>query len=109
MHGEANAASRVKAGAEFLDRCRPGWAALIALDTLAMDECDRCIFGQLYGDFDDGLEAVGGDISSDPSDYGLDISYEEAGGDWNEAYERLADLWRAEVKARTSGEGVANV
>jgi hypothetical protein len=107
MSAEANAACRVKAGAEFLDRVRPGWAALIALDTLAMDDCDRCIFGQLYGGFEDGLEALNDRMSLGADDYGLDISHEEADGDWDEAYGRLAALWRAEVKVRISGE-VAN-
>lgn len=50
-------AERVARGVALLDRVRPGWAQLVDLDRLDMQECAACVLGQLYGDFDDGCIA----------------------------------------------------
>lgn len=44
-------AERVAAGARWLDEYEPGWVDRIDLESLDLGSCDRCIAGQLLGDF----------------------------------------------------------
>lgn len=43
--------SRVAAGVKVLDQHEPGWEKLIDLERLNIDSMERCVIGQLYGDF----------------------------------------------------------
>jgi hypothetical protein len=49
----------VKAGMALLDEKAPGWREKVDLDKLNMGGCVRCILGQIYGHFDEGLTALG--------------------------------------------------
>jgi len=84
-------ASRVKAGAEFLDSMEPGWHNRIDVDSFSIVSTTRCILGQLFMSFMD-AEAVlveygeGVDIHEDFSDtpsrewldgHGFDLTVEE--------------------------------
>lgn len=91
-------AERAARGAAMLDRRVPGWHRRIALDRLAMDSCDRCILGQVFSHFSDGLRIL---YREEPDranrsfapDYGfMALS--------NDGYAKLAACWRAEVTAR---------
>ncbi len=96
------AAERVKAGAALLDRKRPGWANKVVAGTLDMSECDRCVLGQIFGDFELGLRKTGslrGDARIDlgfTPDY-LDNSRAQT---LEEDEHELTTLWLAEVDAR---------
>lgn len=48
----------VKAGMALLDEKAPGWREKVNLDKLNMGGCVRCVLGQVYGFFDDGLVAL---------------------------------------------------
>lgn len=103
---------RVAKGAALLDRVRPGWEREIVADRLAMQSCELCVFGQLYGDYASGVNMLDDMTSEDPSDYGFDIPDRVLGfgessrvyvlgfGESSHAYEALADAWRAEVRRR---------
>jgi hypothetical protein len=105
-------AGRVARGAELLDRVRPGWAAKIAVDRLGMESCWRCLLGQLYGHYLDGVIAlwgrafVGQPAPGDPPHvHGFVLvlgDYEAFGGEayYEVAYAALADRWRAEIRRR---------
>lgn len=41
-----------------MDKVRPGWEKEIACDRLAMESCDDCVLGQLYGDYQRGWPIV---------------------------------------------------
>lgn len=56
-------AERVVQGAEFLDEFRPGWADEIDVEALDLASSDRCVLGQIYGSFRDGLEVLGLSLS----------------------------------------------
>jgi hypothetical protein len=46
-------------GAKLLDEKYEGdWREKIDIDELDMDNQDECILGQMYGDYEDGLEEV---------------------------------------------------
>lgn len=53
------AMQRAERGAELLDRVSPGWHEKIDPDILYMMCTKYCVLGQLYGDFSDGLVALG--------------------------------------------------
>jgi hypothetical protein len=111
----ATLAGRVKRGAALLDEKRPGWAGRIALDRLAMGSCSACVLGQIFGGFDLGVHALRQGLSPRISVFEHEPTWDWSGeqgfsipldqiGDVSdrEQYKRLADLWRAEVRARTT-------
>ncbi len=46
--------ARVKKGADLLDEKAPGWDGKLCISTLKMSHCDRCVLGQVYGNYVDG-------------------------------------------------------
>jgi hypothetical protein len=94
----ATLAGRVKRGAALLDEKRPGWAGEIVLDRLAMNSCFNCILGQLYDSYFAGLDAMQGEVRYG-SEGGFNRDPDEP---YHETHAALADLWRAEVRARTT-------
>lgn len=109
--------ARVARGAALLDKARPGWAAKISLDTLAMESCDRCILGQLCGEFKRGFKSI---IADEPNivlfrsgEYGFTLIEDEQ---WIEVhavrsttaaamarFEMLGDAWRRAIRSRIGG------
>lgn len=88
-------AKKVKAGAELLDERRPGWAKEINLATLNLEECDECIQGQLYGEFQNAaaLQQLGvADIA-----HGFTLPF--CTSDWDWLF--LTELWKQEIIKRT--------
>ncbi len=51
MISKEEAEARVARGAAHLDHVRPGWFYEIDEGVLKLDNCNRCIVGQLAGDF----------------------------------------------------------
>jgi hypothetical protein len=101
---------RVQRGAAFLDHVCPGWAWKIALDRLAMDTCDRCIVGQLFGNFYLGARCLLTKLPStqefSASAFGFTLHHaeqntlEESKEVIMPRFAALADAWRKEVLAR---------
>lgn len=103
---------RVRRGAELLDARRPGWAGELALDRLAMSSCDRCILGQLYGEYFSGMRELAAPLPCtvrlSAAEHGFTLPNDEQDPDpemdlapvWAR-FRELADAWRSEVKART--------
>lgn len=96
----------VKKGAALLDRAVPGWAHRIGAE-LEMASCQRCVLGQVYGGYfigSDALATMDPIVDQSPEIYGFDLprvldsrdNFDPAGEYW----ERLAELWHAEVMAR---------
>lgn len=83
-------AERVQRGAKLLDEKSPGWAAKVALDRLDMFSDCGCVLGQIYGLYSRGLDALG-------LESGMNLGFNSF------RMGLLADLWRAEIRARTDG------
>jgi hypothetical protein len=98
----------VAAGAVLLDTHRPGWRDSVDISTLNMGSYSRCVLGQLYDGFGEGMRVLGvhGLTGSAPTvaDFGF-----AAGGDWwlsaddyrqqlAAQYAALDSLWIAEVQ-----------
>lgn len=81
-------AERVLAGVEVLDDCNPGWWKRIDLPQLDMRSCERCVLGQLYRNYADGLDELSSTLNVYPfegQDFGFDLPED------SEEYERFAD------------------
>jgi hypothetical protein len=82
----ASAAERVAAGVALLDQKRPGWDAEVDLTLLLLASCDRCVLGQLYGDYSRATDVF--DEDDYPEQYGFDLfegdplTYEDLTAEW---------------------------
>lgn len=94
-------AAKVAKGAELLDNERPGWADDIDLESLNMAEGNHCILGQLYGDYVDGLYALGFTRGWGSRGHGftLHVGWSSASDSMEDWY-TLHALWRKEVASR---------
>lgn len=106
---------RVAAGAALLDQVEPDWYRRIALDELGMETCDRCILGQLHGDFLAGFWAITRPLPShhlfSAAEHGFTLSDEEQRYETEWEHDRaslrfaaLADAWRFQVRLRQRGD-----
>jgi hypothetical protein len=87
---------RVERGAALLDRARPGWEREVSLDRLAMSSCNRCILGQVYGDYVDGLVSL--NLFGAAAEYGFSFDSRDTFIDSAD----LADAWHALIRRRTA-------
>lgn len=113
-------AKRVKAGAELLDKHRPGWADQIDTPALQIESADRCVLGQVFGDYAGGLDKLEdviwewngktGAYDRDPADFGFcepaidELEQMEYTAERYHA--ELRQLWTAEVLKRMPQEQV---
>jgi hypothetical protein len=51
-------AVKVQAGIKLLDEQEPGWRAKIDKDSLDLGSCSVCVLGQVFGDYEEGLEML---------------------------------------------------
>lgn len=90
---------RVQAGVELLDRWRPSWERSINLDDLDITDCEQCVLGQLYGDYEVGRQDLDMDATeaADRGFVGIEMDEDEA----------LNVMWRERIEARLAGEVVS--
>lgn len=79
-------AANVKRGAHFLDERLPNWRSEINLDELSLQNGDKCVLGQLFGDYDRGSHLL--DVSWEKS---AKLGFRAAP---NQSYVNLNDDWR---------------
>lgn len=75
--------SKVAQGVQLLDQNVPNWRDKINVDNLDLGSCSICVLGQVFGDYNDGLNALG----VDGYDYGFNTtgSYASLKEAWVEA------------------------
>lgn len=117
--------ARVSRAAKFLDENSPGWAYKIRLRELDIESCENCILGQLFGDYDEGMDKL--DLYEDTNLYRNPSIIGNAfhafitskrydtlteAGRWDEAdeivrvnAERVNELWRDEIRTRRGKSG----
>jgi len=74
----------VTRGIAYLDEHLPGWQDEIDWSRLSMETCERCIIGQLFGDYDRGLRILKLDDSGGQR-FGFATS-----GNWD----KLGSIWK---------------
>lgn len=88
--------NNVLRGIELLDRQVPGWRDRIDWDKLDMTNCYKCILGQLFGEYSEGVEELG---ALPGSHYGFDAPPYLGSGITSKYFTELAELWRQAAKA----------
>lgn len=86
----------IRRGMKLLDGEIPKWRRLIDLDELDLGDPCQCIIGQIYGDYEIGLDTLGLDTEDgELLGFGLDANLvERDDGKYESEYEWLTDLWR---------------
>ncbi|MGB3544608.1 hypothetical protein [Rubrivirga sp.] len=105
-----NARGRAQRGADLLDDRDPGWAARIDAASLALEDGQACVLGQLCGEYRRGLgRARVLDLSSAPGRFvsPVDLGF-QAISDLGRAaedldYALLTRAWRLEIADRMGG------
>lgn len=83
----------VTRGIAYLDEHLPGWQDEIDWEALDMNTCEKCIVGQLFGDYDRGMRILGlGNSEGAGTRFGF-----ETKGNWD----KLRNLWQ---RLAASGE-----
>jgi hypothetical protein len=85
-------------GAALFDRHVPGWAERIDLKRFDIQSTLNCVLGQIYGNVENGLNALGLGLSRDAmSRYGFAAS---TIGGLEKNIQKLNDEWRIEIDRR---------
>jgi hypothetical protein len=99
------AKSYVRRGATLLDERVVGWARRINERELNLSSCGKCILGQVYGEFERGIEILFGDDDletwRESAGFGFffdEEQYPHINEQWY--YAALASAWLAEIRAR---------
>ncbi len=102
--------ARVEDGAAWLDEARPGWADLVDLNILDLDDPRCCVLGQVFGGFFDAPTTL-----DDAADYGCLAYPQLRNGDSDPHHaERiraelgmLTTAWRTLIRSRRRDEAQA--
>ena len=90
--------NRVEHGAEMLDTEVPGWFNRIDTGTLELENCVLCVLGQLFGEYYEGVKALG--IRNQGSFFGFSLSFGDEGYYGPDDWELLRTLWIEEIRKR---------
>lgn len=92
-------------GAAFLDQTEPGWHTKIDRDRLDISSREDCVFGQLYGNYSNGLNKhFGNRWNPGPAElaarYGFNIPFWIPESFIHRFYTRLTETWRRHLAER---------
>lgn len=85
---------KVLRGIELLDREVPDWREKIDWDRLNMADCFRCILGQLFGEYAEGVDY----LKITGAVHGFDVRPYQTREEHVKSFEILTDLWQQEAK-----------
>lgn len=96
--------TRVNRGAALLDEKVPGWWERIDLEQLQLSSCIRCVLGQLFGIYGQGIRELGDSIRlvADAIRHGLFV-FDAAD------YEPLTAAWKQLIQQRRQKVSPAKV
>ena len=100
--------AQIQAGAKLLDRqVGKHWAEEIDTDSLDMHSCFRCVVGQLFGNYWEGIDSLWDNSGYDDSncDFSAVHGFNTANWTNQDTYELLTEEWRAFIKAKQEGGG----
>lgn len=83
-------ADRVEAGAMLLDQENPGWHRHVVAEKIKILSCTKCILGQIYGQFGDGMKKLA--IKGFSGDYGFNCSHRDV--------EKVETAWCDQIALR---------
>lgn len=96
----ADLKKRALRGARRLDCVNPGWALKVSLSRLNLARGNRCVLGQLYGSFQNGVSEVLWAGAIDPArDEGFVAPLGSMGYTDNRLYPALTHIWKSIIRA----------
>ncbi|MBX4198906.1 hypothetical protein KW800_01355 [Candidatus Parcubacteria bacterium] len=93
-----NIRRRVRYGAKQLDRFQPGWVGRVDVDKLDVSDRERCVAGQLVGDFSRNYDQL--DISNNPIATGMFVEGPLDSPVVRSEYRLLTEAWKREIAVR---------
>jgi hypothetical protein len=92
---------QVERGSAWLDEYRPKWDEEIDLAVFDINNCDRCILGQLFGAYYATVAKFG---FSRSDEFELGFCGPPGGSEgWEKSWELLTEAWRDEIARRRTG------
>jgi hypothetical protein len=89
---------RVAVGERLLDQRVPGWRRVVDGDALDLASCERCVLGQVFGDYERGLIALGISEEDEVIEmYGFNADDEDGS---SVSYRSLRAAWRRVLRRR---------
>lgn len=101
---------RVAAGVKLLDKLCPGWQLTIDVPELDISSPSRCVLGQVFGAYTEGLDYLlrntpkGGDIVPLTTHFGFALSSHEDG-----KYPLLTRTWQKAIREALAQKGVGRL
>lgn len=85
---DAELKERVERGIALLqEKHGDAWVEMINMKTLALDEVNRCVLGQVYGDYGRGVAELFDGSVVKATEYGFDLA-----DDWSDDYDPAKDF-----------------
>lgn len=103
--GDMTVAGRVAAGCRFMDELRPGWwrDGTFRLEIFDLASRSRCVLGQIFGDFNTGLDRLDLDTAH-AQRLGMFVSNDYV-DDIEAEYDAIEEEWRRVIAARRAMQG----
>jgi hypothetical protein len=85
---------RVAKGSTLLSRLNPWWFHQVDPDRLDLDSCSHCVLGQLFGEYDRGIQALFRDVEDRDqyADHGPHVEHGFFVENWDTDYEERQSL-----------------
>lgn len=87
-------------GAKLLDRMTPGWEQEIADEVFDMSDPERCVLGQVFGDYAVGRRDRLGISMDEAEDHGFELAQYDRNVSRDENYSALQKAWFKEIEQR---------
>jgi|SRR5262252_3231751 len=101
---------RVKRGAKLLDSVAGSdWYWNVNLNTLKLEDCYKCVLGQLYGDFRDGIIQVAHPDDEIRCGFNIKCDLFWSEEEEEQSYKWLTDLWKAQIIKRREEDTGMNI
>ena len=102
---QAEARARVERGAAWLDAEAPGWESKVDVGRLVMNNCSRCIIGQVFGHFEEFLDRLSPDRVRrhwEAEEFGFDVDDHYPSDHGYVSYDLLTEAWTDLLKRRAN-------
>lgn len=100
-----NAHERVKKGVNFMDEICPRWKEKIRVSRFSIGDCERCILGQVYGEYWGALARITGlsaglATAREAEEWARNHGFE---GSLDASFEDLQAAWLEVLQSRKGG------
>jgi hypothetical protein len=95
---------RVARGVKLLDIVNPGWHEKINIEELYLRQCWKCVLGQLYGTYSEGILLLPMEME-DAYKFGFNIfNTNDTPLEIHFSYQELEEEWKKQIRAKVENE-----